>query len=126
MNCIFDKYAWIEYLKGSDKGKKVESLIRKGNRIITLECALAELRTYCIMNGVSFDCALFQIKDCSIILPVTSDIWIEAAAIKCEMRKNRPHFGLIDALLLAKQQDLDSHIVTGDPHFKGLKNVILI
>ena len=46
--------------------------------------------------------------------------------IKHELRKKIKNFGLIDSILVAKQQELNCKIITGDSHFKNLKNVVFI
>ena len=66
------------------------------------------------------------IKINSIILPVLRTTWIEAAGIKHELRKKIKHFGLIDAILVAKQKELKCKVISGDPHFKSLSNVLYI
>jgi len=42
------------------------------------------------------------------------------------MRKTAKDFGLADAYVLATARRLKSKILTGDPHFKSLKEAIMI
>jgi PIN domain nuclease of toxin-antitoxin system len=42
------------------------------------------------------------------------------------MRKNVKGFGLIDALIVAKQAEKKCRIVSGDQHFENVKNVLFI
>ena len=127
MNYIMDTYGWIEYIDGSKKGEIVKKIIENPeSKIITLECCVAEVRLFCTKKNISFEKVFNLIKTNSFIFPIMLDIWLEAAQIKFELRKTRPGFGIIDALLIAKQRENSAKIVSGDPHFKTLKNVVYI
>ena len=122
---IADTHAWIEYLNGSKKGIMLQHILEnQKNKIITIECCIAEIISYSLREGRDYAKAIEVIKSNSVILPITSDIWIEAAIIRFELRKKIAHFGLIDAILVSKQKELNCKVVSGDPHFKTLKNVV--
>ena len=124
---IIDTYGWIEYFKGSKKGEIVEKIINNNkNKTITLECCIAEIMLYCLRNNFEFSRALHLIKTNSYVFPVSIDTWLDAARIKFEIRKNRPGFGIIDAILISKQKENKAKIVSGDSHFKGLKGIVYI
>ncbi len=91
-----------------------------------MECCIAELIGFSLKRNLSFETIFELVKTNSIILPVLTKNWIEAAKIKFELRKKTPHFGLIDAVLVSKQKELNCKIISGDPHFKTLKNIIYI
>ena len=124
---IADTHAWIEYLNGSKKGIMLQHILEnQKNKIITIECCIAEIISYSLREGRDYAKAIEVIKSNSVILPITSDIWIEAAIIRFELRKKIAHFGLIDAILVSKQKELNCKVVSGDPHFKTLKNVVYV
>ncbi|MBS3141979.1 PIN domain-containing protein [Candidatus Woesearchaeota archaeon] len=126
MICLMDSHAWIEYLDGSAKGKTVQQLLLRKEKLVTMECCLAELKGFCLRHEIDVDSFLGIVRVNSVVLPVLEEHWLAAAEIKVRMRKKQPSFGLIDALLIAKQNQLNCKIVTGDPHFKGLKNVVFL
>ena len=124
---IVDTHAWIEYFLGSKYGLILKKLIGdRNNKLITMECSLAELWGYCSKNNVVFNRIYDIVKRNSFVLPVLTNHWIKAAKIRFEMRRKVKDFGLIDAILVAKQNELKCAIVSGDPHFKSLKNVVYI
>ena len=124
---IMDTYGWIEYFRGTKQGLTVKKIVdEKKNKIITIDSSLAEIKLHCLRTGYDFNYAMNLIKANSIIFPVMIDTWLRASAIKFEMMKKRQDFGLMDAILLAKQYEIGSKLVTGDPHFKGLKNIIFL
>lgn len=121
---IIDTYAWVEYLTGSEKGKKVREMLEDSrSRFITIECCLAELNGWSMKNRIDFQGVLKVVEINSEILPVSRDEWINAAIIKSEMARSIKDFGLVDALLIAKQKKLNCRIITADLHFKNLKGI---
>ena len=124
---IVDAYAWIEYFIGSKPGLILKNLIDdKNRRFVTMECTISELKSYCLRTNADFSKIHNILKRNSIILPVLSNHWVEAAEIRHEIRKKVKDFGLIDSILIAKQNELKCMIVSGDKHFKTLKNVVYI
>jgi predicted nucleic acid-binding protein len=59
-------------------------------------------------------------------LPVKQNDWILQSNGRFEQRKKQHDFGLIDAIILVKQQEFHGKIVTSDKHFNNLKNVIYL
>ncbi|MBU0615670.1 MAG: PIN domain-containing protein [Nanoarchaeota archaeon] len=124
---IIDTYAWIEFINGTTQGFILKKLFDNlKNKFVTMECCLAELAGFALRKDVNFNEILNMVKEKSVILPVLTDTWIKAAKIRYLLRKNIAHFGLVDAILVAKQEELKCKVVSGDPHFKGLKNVVYI
>src|SRR3989344_2326081 len=121
---IFDTYAWIEYFLGSEKGKVVQSLLANTkNRIVTLECSIGELKTWSLKNKLDFTVYYRVVRADSWLMKLVLPDWIKAAEIRHEQRKYHKDFGMLDALLLVKQKELRAMVVSGDPHFEGLKEV---
>jgi len=52
--------------------------------------------------------------------------WLEAAAIRSEVRKKSKGFGMMDALILAQQKRLGCKVVSGDLQFKHLGGVVFV
>jgi|SRR3989338_4440207 len=124
---IIDSWAWVEYCTGSKSGLGLKNLLNnKKHKFITLECTVSELKSYCLRTGYDFNLLYNVLKKNSVILPVLSGHWLEAAEIRHEMRKKARDFWLIDSILVAKQSEIKCSIVSGDPHFKGLKNVVYL
>lgn len=125
---IVDTSAWIEYLIGSRKGLMLERLLDKQehNKFITMECCISELHGYCLRNDTDFNPVFDVIRINSLILPVLETHWLEAANIRFNARKKIKDFGLIDAILVAKQKELKCTLVSCDSHFKGMKKVVFL
>ncbi len=127
MNYIIDSYAWVEYFIGSEKGEILKKLfLDEKNQFLTVECCLAEIKGWAIKNNQEFDKLYKIIRANSNIIEVTEYNWIEAAVERAEQRKTKKNFGLIEATLLVKQKELNCKIVSGDNHFKDMKNVVFL
>jgi len=66
------------------------------------------------------------VKGNSEILRVFTGMWIRAAEIRHEVRKTVPGFGLFDSVILAVQEEKRCMVLTGDPHFEGVKDVVFL
>lgn len=122
-----DSYAWIEYLKGSEKGIQAKKFIDNfENELFTLDVCLAEIKFWTLSENLQFDSFVDIIRANSTIIETFSNDWLKAAEIKFEKRKKIKDFGLIDALIVGKSQELKTKILTGDKHFKNEKEVVLI
>ena len=124
---LVDSWAWVEYFIGSKTGLILKKLLdNKNHKFITIECSVSELKSYCLRTNKNFNQMYGALKRNSIILPVLINHWLKAAEIKHEIRRKIQDFGLIDAILITKQKELKCMIVSGDSHFKSLKNIVYI
>ena len=124
---ILDSYAWVEYFLGSAKGEILKRLfLDEKHRFATVECCLAELQGWALKHKQAFDQLFKVIRANSTITPLTEHDWIDAGKERFEQRKTQADFGLIDAVILVKQKELNGVIVTGDKHFKQLPNILFL
>ncbi len=123
---VIDAYAWIEYLDGSNSGKKVVSILEKNDDVYTCAITLAEVVSKVARMGKDAKLAYDVLLSNSQIITVDEELSLQAALIHCEMRKTSKDFGLADAYVLATARKLKSKILTGDPHFQEVKEAIMI
>ncbi len=127
MKYLFDTFAWISFLDGSPEGKRVEKILTNPRHtVIVADAIFAEVFSVALRKGMDAGEIIADIRQHSEVYEIYTNIWVEAAAIKEKMLRKKPDFGLMDALLLAVQQATGATIVTGDPHFKGLKKVVML
>ena len=127
MQYILDTYAWIEYFIGSKKGEAVRDLIKSNkNTLFTIENCISELVQWCLEENINISKVLNIVRINSEIISVDLDDWIEAVKIKFHKRREIKDFGLMDAIILVKQEKFNCKIITGDKHFKNLSDVLFL
>ena len=120
---VVDSYAWVEYLEGSAKGGRVASLLESAEEAYTPTPVVAEVTSKALRAGRNQDLAWQAMRAWSIVLPLDAETARAAGALHALHRRKSPDFAMTDAVVLAVARKLDGRIVTGDPHFRGLKGV---
>jgi len=124
---VIDAYAWIEYLIGSKTGEKVKSVLEKEtNEIYTCAATVAEVVSKTAREDREFETAYDILLSNSQIVNIDDEISKEAGVLHCEMRKTKRDFELADAYVLAVARTVNAKILTGDPHFRGVKEAVMI
>ena len=124
---VIDAYAWIEYLRGSKKGELARSIIDgRNNLIYTCAVTLAEVVSKIAREGKDFETAYEILTSNSQIVSVGEEISKSAGLLHSEMRRVKNDFGLADAYVLATARTTKAKVLTGDPHFDGVKEAVII
>ena len=124
---VIDAYAWIEYLNGSEKGRKVAEIVENdSNEIFTSSCTIAEVVSKSLRENKDAKIALAHINNLSNIISVTQEISILTGQIHFEAKKKNKDFGMLDAFVAATARLANAKILTGDKHFKNFKEAVLI
>ena len=122
MRVLFDTYAWVEYFLGTTKGKIVEKILEQ-NEVLTAVIVLIELSCKAARERLNFNKQLEFIKAKSLILDIGEKVKTKTGSVYLKMRSKIKDFGLIDSIILATSMIEMADIVTGDKHFRDLKNV---
>lgn len=124
---IIDAYAWIEYLIGSEAGAKVKQLMEEeNNELYTSAITLAEVISKTASEKQNVEAAYDIITSNSNIIDVNDQVSKETGILHVKMRKTKKDFGLADTYVLAIAIKIGAKIITGDPHFKSVKEAIII
>lgn len=123
---VIDSYAWIEYLDGTEAGLMVRKKLLKNPEIYTSSISVAEVVSKTKRVKKDIDIAYNSILRNSFIINADEKISKEAGILHAEIRNKIKDFGLADAFVLATARMLNAKIITGDQHFKGFKEAILI
>jgi predicted nucleic acid-binding protein len=123
---VIDSYAWIEYFRGTQSGKRAKDYI-EGKEAATSGISIAELKEKYLREGWRyFDADLLFISSVTIIVPVDKEIALSAGQINFERKRKVKDWGMSDSIVLATAVMASAKVVTGDPHFKDVKESILI
>src|SRR4030042_1302976 len=123
---VIDAYAWIEYLDGSEAGRKVNALLEKADETYTCALTIAEVISKVARKGKNVQVAYDVLLSNSQIVDVDEELSLQAGLLHFEMRKTLKDFGLADAYVLATARKLKAKVLTGDVHFKNVKEAVLI
>ena len=128
MKYVIDSYAWIEYFMGTKIGEKIKPLIEDSEEKITPTICLAEVyaKTLRVENQELAEKQRIFIKEKSSLAPLDEMIALEAAKIQNKMKREIDGWGLADSIVYATGVIKKAEVVTGDEHFKKIKNVIFI
>ncbi len=132
---LIDTYAWIEFFIGSEKGEIVKKYLLSGNEIYTPSVVLAEIARKYLRGNISEKIVrkrIDLITRISTIIDIDEELAVESGKAYLELIKHTKKQGLkqkpslIDAVILAIARKLKAKIITGDRHFKELKETIWI
>ncbi|HZY93740.1 MAG TPA: type II toxin-antitoxin system VapC family toxin [Candidatus Bathyarchaeia archaeon] len=129
---VIDTYAWVQYLLGSSKGKKAREYI-EGGRGATPTIVLLKLRKWYLreieagrQTLVKMNEAFEYVQSSTMILDIDRRLALEAGETDFVMKKKKPGWPLADSIVYAAAKVEAATVVTGDPHFDGLENVIML
>lgn len=130
MKYVIDAYSWIDYFSGSPIGHRVKEHIENpNNEIITNILNIAEISSLFERENIDMSkreksfTTLFSISK---IYNFDAEFSKNAGILHAEMRKKVRDFGLIDAFILLTARKLKAKIITGDEHFRKVKEAALI
>jgi uncharacterized protein with PIN domain len=126
---IFDAYAWVEYALDSPKAERVAELLEGASEAITPASVLAELKESMLRHGIRarvMNRILTYIKSRTIVVGIDSAVAELAGEMNFTQKKAVRNWGMLDSFVYATAKLFRGIVLTGDPHFKQLKDVIYI
>lgn len=87
---------------------------------------IAEFTDKYVREGMNPDERLEFIRTKTMVAPLDDEIAEAAGRISAERRTKVKGWGLADSCVLAAARAREAKVVTGDDHFEGLREAILI
>jgi len=124
---VLDTFAWVEYFRGTEKGKNVRKCLEEGS-CATPTIVMAELSdVYEREKNNYWERDLAFIIYRTTVVNLDQNIAANAGKAKNLIRKKyKTKFGLADVIVLATAQELEAKVVTGDRHFEKLSEVVFL
>jgi predicted nucleic acid-binding protein len=128
MRYVVDSYAWLEYFMGTKAGEAAKPIIECVEEKITPAICLAEVyaKTLRVENQELAEKQKTFIKEKSALAYLDEPIAVESAKVQVRMKKEINGWGLADSVVYATALVKKAEVVTGDEHFRELKNVVFI
>ncbi len=127
MKYVVDAHAWISYLIGDKSGEFIAKIIEDTkNEIFTNIITLAKVISIIKRENKDYNESYKIILSLSKIYTGEIVFMKEVGLLHAETKREIREFGLADAFVLLTARKLNAKILTGDPHFKGFKEAILI
>jgi predicted nucleic acid-binding protein len=123
---VADAYAWVEYLDGTKRGEKLKNLIEAGVEVYTSAVTLAEVVSKAARSERDHEKAYAVMRGNSTIVEADEQLSYETGILHADMRRIVKDFGFSDAYILATSRMLGARILTSAPHFKDLKDAIML
>lgn len=129
---VIDSYAWIEYFRGSKRGRLVRKYVEE-EESATPTIVVAELSRK-LLNEVLEGretpegrvTKLDFIKISTSLVELNEEIARIAGEIDVERRKIVKGWGLADSIILATARIRSARVVTGDKHFEDLRDEAIL
>jgi len=128
MRYVIDSYAWLEYFMGTKAGETAKAIIECSEEKITPTICLAEVygKTLRVESQELAEKQRTFIKEKSALVSLDEQIALETARVQVRLKREIDGWGLADSVVYATATIKKAEVVTGDEHFRNLKNVVFI
>jgi len=120
---VVDSFAWVEYLEGTPRGERVRGLLNEAEESFTPASVVAEVTSKTVRSRGDHGVAWQAIRGWTRVIPIDAEAARAAGALHASYRDRIHDFPMGDAYVLAVARRLDAKIVTGDPHFRGMRGI---
>ena len=116
---VVDTYAWIEYFRGSNFGRAIKEEIEQNDNL-TPTIVIAEIsKVFTDLGRKDLEEKLDFIRSKSNVVDLDEATAISAGCIRSTM--SHSGMGIVGCILLAVARSYSVKVLTGDKHFKNLK-----
>jgi predicted nucleic acid-binding protein len=124
---LLDASAWVEFFQGTEKSKKVESVLKTEENFTSI-VSIAEIVNWCLRNDIRDMITIYAegIKKGSRILDLSESIALAAGELNFDRKKTFKNWGMLDSFIVATSLLYDLRILTKDSQFKDLPNVEML
>lgn len=119
INIVPDTWAWVEYWKGNEQ---VRPFLEGPHARMTSMITIAELERFHGADKDRMDQMVASIRSRSLLVPVDLEIARTAGRVRRAMKEG----GIADAIIYATARIYHAKVLTGDPHFLGMDDVVFV
>lgn len=116
---VIDSTGWMEFLAGSEQGKKLLPFIEKPQELVVPAVTIYEVfKKVALERDEEEALRITSLMSSGNVVDLTRDLAIEAALVSLEFR-----IPMADSIIYATAREFDAELWTLDAHFKGLPGV---
>ena len=129
---VIDAYAWIEYFRASQYGEVAKEYIESADSVtptIVVSEISRKLQKEIELGNETPDGRLKRLEFISAtsqLVELDFELAVTAGKTDCEMKKKVKGWGLADSIVLCTARSINGKVITGDEHFRNLKDVIFV
>ena len=125
---LVDTWAWIEMMMGSKQGDRVRTVILNNPDLFISILTIYELRYRIeqLKDSESAISIINQITEHVEVIPVDNQIAMLGGTIKLGQCHGKTKMGAVDCMILATARLHGLKILTGNKHFNGLEETIIL
>lgn len=117
---VIDSSGWMEFLAGSEQGKKLIAFIEKPAELIVPAVTIYEVFKKVTQERDEEEALrVAGLMSTGIVVDLTRDLAIDAALLSVEHK-----LPMADSIIYATVRAFDAELWTLDAHFKGLDGVV--
>lgn len=128
MTLLVDTHAWMDYFEGSARGARVKARIDEAEVIYTCPMVVAELASKYTraLGAAESKRRTDHVLHHSVMIEHTLETALAAGSIHAELKPRVEGIGLADCFILACARSKSARVLTGDPHFAGLDDAVVL
>ncbi len=127
MKYLIDTSAWIEYLEGSEKGQKVNEILKEEkNEIYSIPLIVAEIVSKVKRKKGNSDSAFTIVTKTARMVELDVLTAKEAGLLHAKEKEKSQSFSLADAIIIKVAQRNNLKIITKDTHFLSFKEAAVL
>ena len=117
---LIDTSAWVEYFKGTEKGKVVKDYMNGGKEIFTNPLTIAEITLWSEKNKLNTKLILETIYKNSEVLELSKEMLEGAGRFYTPLKTKKAKIGMIDVIIYVSCLSYGLDLLTSDYDFFGL------
>ena len=123
---VIDSHAWIEYFRGTESGRRARRFV-ESEAAATSTVSLTEMKEkYLREKWQTFEEDIAFITSKTSVANVDRETALLAGALNYERKAKVKNWGMTDSIILATARVVSAKVVTGDRHFEGLPEAIIV
>jgi len=126
---IFDAHAWCEYALDGPHAELIGKKLSSARQALTPASVLGELKESMLRHHVKtskISSILLYVRNRSFIVNIDAEVAERAGDINFRYKKKIQGWGMLDSMVYSVTLLKKGRVITGDPHFKNLPEVIYI